>query len=64
MGYKIIRFYQNDSSKRETVMVGLTKQEAQKHCKDPETHSKHCTNADGIKRTEKYGPWFDGWTEE
>ena len=45
-------------------MVGLTKQEAQKHCKDRETHSSECTNAEGIERTEKYGPWFDGWTEE
>lgn len=63
--YKILRFYRDDDNRNgETVAWGLTKEEAMSHCKDPETSSSTATNPDAVRRTEQYGPWFDGWTEE
>lgn len=61
--YKVIRFFR-DSSRRVTVKTGLTLEEAQAHCGDPETSSSTCTSANGKRRTRRSGPWFDGWTEE
>ena len=61
--YKVIRFFR-DSSRRVTVKTGLTLEEAQAHCGDPETSSSTCTSANGKRRTQRSGPWFDGWTEE
>jgi hypothetical protein len=49
--YKIIRFYAPMVRHEEVVIrTGLTLEEAQEHCKDPETR--------------KEGYWFDGYTEE
>lgn len=67
--YKIVRFYFNGGSrggggKRTTVATGLTLEEAQEHCKDPETSSKTCTKAAGKRRTKTHGPWFDGYYKE
>lgn len=45
--YKIVRFYQ-DGRKR-TIKKGLSKAEAQAHCRREDTH--------GVG-------WFDGWTEQ
>jgi hypothetical protein len=49
--YKIFRSF-NPSLKREneTIKTGLTLEEAQEHCQDPNTRE------DGV--------WFDGYTEE
>lgn len=60
--YKIVRMYYN-ASKR-TVRTGLTLEEAQAHCQDPETSSRTCTKAAGKRRTKLHGPWFDGYSEE
>lgn len=60
--YKIVRFYQGGGHR--TVKRGLTLEEAQQHCKDPETSSRTCKLARNRRRTEIYGPWFDGYTEE
>lgn len=57
--YKIIRFFANRSGSR-----GLTLAEAQAWCTDHNTSSSTATSKDAIKRTEKYGPWFDGYTKE
>jgi hypothetical protein len=59
--YEIIRRYA--SGKRETVARHLTLEEAKEHCQDSETSSKSCVMAEGIARTEKFGPWFDGYDE-
>ena len=49
--YKIIRFYAPGIDKdNETVKTGLTLEEAQDHCRDPDTRE------DGV--------WFDGFNEE
>lgn len=64
MSYSIVRFYQD--SKRDTVVLetGLTLEEAQAHCQDPETSSKTATRLEAISHTRECGPWFDGYREE
>ena len=60
--YKIVRMYQGEKRKQ-TVLTGLTLEEAQKHCRDPETSSRTCARSHNKARTKKYGPWFDGYEE-
>lgn len=62
MSYKIVRHYYNAGHR--TIKRGLSLKEAQRHCQDPETSSKTCTNAVGKARTRKFGAWFDGYEEE
>jgi hypothetical protein len=57
--YKIVRMYQSRA-----IKTGLTLAEAQEHCRDPETSSRTCTKADGRRRTERLGAWFDGYEED
>lgn len=64
MSYKIIRFYKDVWPNKRTIETGLTLEQAQEHCKDPETSSLTCTNYAGRKRTERMGQWFDGYSEE
>lgn len=60
--YKIIRHFYI-SNRKMTVKTGLTLEQAQKHCSDPETSSRTCTKASARKRSRRYGAWFDGYTE-
>jgi hypothetical protein len=60
--YKIIRFYFRGNKR--VVKRGLTLEEAQAHCRNPETSSRTCTSSAGRKRTRERGPWFDGYTQE
>jgi len=60
--YKIVRHYMNKSNR--VVARGLTLEEAQRHCNDPETSSHTATSAAARKRTRAYGPWFDGYYKE
>jgi hypothetical protein len=60
--YKIVRHYQHGSKR--TILKGLTLEEAQKHCNDPETSSRTATSAAAKRRTREKGPWFDGYTRE
>lgn len=62
--YRIIRHYQNDEIPKEIIATGLTLEEAQKHCRDRESSSSTATSDIARARTKKFGPWFDGWTEE
>lgn len=62
--YKIIRFYQRYDQPKRVIKRGLTLEEAQAHCRDPETSSSTCTSSEGRRRTEERGPWFDGYNEE
>ena len=62
--YKIIRFFEDDQKSSQTVKIGLTLAQAQKHCKDPETSSSTCTIKEAKAITIKYGNWFDGYDEE
>ena len=61
--YKIIRHFR-DSRRKFEIKTGLTLQQAQAHCNDPETSSSTCTGAAGKRRTQRFGPWFDSYTEE
>jgi hypothetical protein len=62
--YKIRRHYQDTNFVTETIATGLTLEEAQEHCNNPETSSSTCTTAEANARTENFGPWFDSYTEE
>ena len=57
--YNIVRFYFEHG--RRIVKRRVTLQEAQKHCKDPETSSRTCKSSAGKRRTRVYGDWFDGY---
>lgn len=52
--YRIVRFYQRSDVEREQITTGLTLEEAQEHCNDPEI-----SGVDPVK-----GPFFDGYYEE
>ncbi len=60
--YSIIRMYFHHSNR--VIKTGLTLEQAQAHCNHPETSSSTCTNSVGKGRTERMGPWFDGWEAE
>lgn len=60
--FDVIRHFQK-SNRKIRVLIAVTLEEAQEHCRDPETSSSTCTNAAGKARTRKYGPWFDGYSE-
>ena len=62
MTYKIVRRFANGGS--ELLYSGVSLEEAQEHCKDPDTSSRTCTTEAGTVLTEKRGPWFDGYDEE
>lgn len=61
--YKILRSFEKQEV-MPMVKRGLTLEQARAHCKDPETSSRTCTSAEGLLRTERHGPWFDGYEEE
>lgn len=61
--YKVV-LYKQSGGKR-TVQAGLTLEQAQKICNDPETSSQTCTKAAGKARTRRLGcEWFYGYTKE
>jgi hypothetical protein len=63
--YKVVRFYRDNEELNKTVVVrGLTLEQAQAHCDDPEASSETCTEPEGLLRTRQHGPWFDGYHEE
>jgi|TARA_Y100000310_G_scaffold15713_1_gene15793 hypothetical protein len=59
--YKIVRNYKNRPN--QTIKTGLTLEEAQAHCSDPETSSKTGTSLASMRVTARMGPWFDGYEE-
>ncbi len=64
MTYMIVRSYFDDAYESEVVETGLTLEEAQEHCRSPETSSRTCTDLGLLVLTEARGPWFDGYEEE
>jgi hypothetical protein len=62
--YKVVRFYFNRPGYRRTILNHLTLEEAQAHCKDPETSSSTCTSSKGKALTKRAGQWFDGYEKE
>jgi hypothetical protein len=63
MTYRIVRGYR-DSTRREVIKTGLSLDQAQAHCRNPETSSSKCTSTEGVDRTYLFGPWFDGYEQE
>lgn len=59
--YKIVRSY--FKAGRRTIRTGLTLEQAQQHCSNPETSSSTCTGSKARQRTWRMGPWFEGYTE-
>jgi hypothetical protein len=61
--YRIMRMYFGDHES-EVIATGLMLEEAREHCQDPETSSRTATSDEAVERTERLGPWFDGYEEE
>jgi hypothetical protein len=69
--YKIVRHYYGKPldqgghlhTTKRTIATGLTLEEAQAHCGDPETSSRTCTSAAKRRVTRQHGEWFDGFQE-
>lgn len=61
--YNIVRFYRDFPERNRVIDVGLTLEEAQAHCKDPETSSRSAKSAEAKLHTQRNGDWFDGYTE-
>ena len=61
--YRIVRQYFDSSRSSRTIERGLTLEEAQAHCRDPETSSSTCTSKAGKATTRRVGEWFDSYTQ-
>ena len=62
---KVIRFYRDDDELNGTVVMrGLTLEQAQAHCSDPESSSSTATSPEAVARTAQHGPWFDGYDDD
>jgi len=61
--YKVVRFYFNRPGSRRTIETGLSLEEAQSHCSDPETSSSTCKGQAAKRITARNGEWFDGYEE-
>jgi hypothetical protein len=62
MTYSITRFFENGS--RESIATGLSLEEAQTHCKDPQTSSRTASESWAVALTAERGRWFDGYESE
>ena len=60
---RIVRLHK-DSSRRPVLLRGLTLEEAQEHCSDPEPSSSPCEEEEAKEYTERHGAWFDAYEEE
>lgn len=62
--YQVVRFYKDHPTMRRRVIArGLTLEQAQAHCSDPETSSRTCKGKTARARTRRVGMWFDGYEE-
>lgn len=65
MTYRTVRYYQKrPHMSREVLTEGLTLEQAQAHCSNPETSSTTCKQENATCRTMLHGPWFDGYEKE
>jgi hypothetical protein len=63
--YRIVRHYFNyERFSNRTIARGLTLEQAQAHCSDPETSSSTATSAKARRLTRERGAWFDGYEAE
>ena len=63
--YCIVRNYfdRPGNGRGRVIRRGLTLEQAQAHCADPETSSSTCTSAVGQRRTRRLGKWFDSFAQ-
>ena len=61
--YKIVRMY-FEGWDNKTIKRGLTLEEAQAWCRDPETSSSTAKTKKAVSHFQKYGEWFDGYSED
>ena len=62
--YKIVRIYKNPYTNSRVIKRGLTLEEAQAHCRDPESSSSRCTKPEKLRITRRMGEWFDGYDDD
>jgi len=63
VSYRIVRMFFDDDKRARTIKTGLTLEQAQAHCRDPETSSSTCTSSKRKAYTRKNGAWFDAYDE-
>jgi hypothetical protein len=63
MTYRIVRKYFGKHEDR-VLVEGLTLEEAQEHCSDPDTSSRSCWSEEAVEHTAQFGPWFDCYYAE
>tara|TARA_R100000008_G_scaffold69203_1_gene46535 strand:- start:988 stop:1164 length:177 start_codon:yes stop_codon:yes gene_type:complete len=56
--------YQNAGIRQRTVKRGLTLEQAQAWCRNPETSWRTATTPEATERTRRCGMWFDGYSKE
>jgi hypothetical protein len=64
MSYKIVRHFADPREEKVVITRGLTLEQAQEHCNDPETSSRTAKSQYHRNLTKSAGPWFDGYYEE
>lgn len=57
--YKVVRHYERGN--RRLIIKRCTLEEAQAHCRDPESSSRTAHSATARTRTRYLGRWFDGY---
>lgn len=62
--YKITRFFKSSKPSAKIIKKGLTIEQAQQWCKDPESSSITCKQILNVVDTEERGNWFDGYDKE
>ena len=61
--YKTVRYF-FEGHPDKVIKRGLTLEEAQAWCKDPETSSSTAKGEAAHKILQKYGEWYDGYEED
>lgn len=61
--YRVFRLFR-DSDERRLIDTGLSLEEAQAHCSDPESSSTTAESLKAFEETFHNGPWFDAYSEE
>ena len=62
--YRIVRMFFKGGKRAVNGLSGLTLEQAQEHCRNPESSYKTCKLYRNRKRTEQRGIWFDGYERE
>lgn len=62
-GYRVMILFR-DHDRTRTLATGLTEQEAQEMCRQPEGSSKTAVSPTAKARTAKWGPWFYAYDED